>query len=169
MKQHGGAGWRRGLILQRHACRLGRGAWISSPSGTAKYLTSSTWLSRRTQREPPPPVPITSLFFALKRRRSGTVFQARCQKRSPRYQRSSKFRNLERRGLCIFKTSGPSFGESHARRAREQGGRAGVGPFSNVLCASRQFGERNPQNSTSRLCGLLELVFHIHYLFRALT
>lgn len=41
------------------------------------------------------------------------------QKVSPHCQRSRKFTSLKD-GLCIFKTSGLSFGESHAHQARDR-------------------------------------------------
>lgn len=73
------------------------------------------------------------------------------QKVSPHLPEVTEVHQPGKNRLCIFKTAGPPFGKTHAHQARDGTKKM----LSNGLCASQRFGERNPLNSLSSLCGHL--------------
>lgn len=94
------------------------------------------------------------------------------QKVSPHCQRSRKFTSLKD-GLRIFKTSGLSFGESHAHQARDRRRRRRKKKKKKhcqmvfVLPNNLENGNLRTRRAVS--ADLSEIVFHIHYLFSTLT
>lgn len=85
----------------------------------AKYLPSSTWLSRHIHSAPFP-----SLFCSAQKRRD-LARSARQGARATTKSFSSlpevtEVQQPGKNGLCIFKTSGPTFGDSRAHQARDR-------------------------------------------------
>lgn len=163
-----GAGWRHGLILWLKGMPWwGEEAWIPSPSGMAKYLPSSTWLSRHIHSAP---FPITPLFCS-KAARAGTVSQAGRQTRDKKSFSSlpevTEVQQPGKNGLCIFKTSGPTFGESHAHQARDgwikKKKKRKLCQMVFVLPNDLEKGTLRTRRAVS--ADFSELVFHIHHLF----
>ncbi len=85
----------------------------------AKYLPFSTWLSRHIHSAPFPSL----LCSAQKRRelarsvRQGAKATTKSFSSLPEV---TKVQQPGKNGFCIFKTSGPTFGESHAHQVRDR-------------------------------------------------
>lgn len=137
-------------------------AWIPSPSGMAKYLPSSTWLSRHIHSAPFPSL----LCSAQKQQelarsaRQGAKLTTKSFSSLPEV---TEVQQPGKNGLCIFKTSGPTFGESHAHQARDWREKNAVFVLPNDL----EKGTLRTRRAVS--ADFSKLVFHIHYHFSTLT
>lgn len=136
----------------------------------AKYLPSSTWLSRHIHSAPFP-----SLFCSAQKRRD-LARSARQGARATTKSFSSlpevtEVQQPGKNGLCIFKTSGPTFGDSRAHQARdrrkERKKKKKRCQMVFVLPNDSEKGTLRTRRAVS--ADFSELVFHIHYLFSTLT
>ena len=129
------------------------GGWIPSPSGMAKYLPSSTWLSRLIHSAP---FSHQSLCSAQKRRE--LAWSAR-QSAKPTTKSFSSLPEVTevhqpgRNGFCIFKTSGPPFGWGKKKRCQM------------IFMLPDDLEKGNLRTRRAVSADVSELVFHIHYLF----
>lgn len=72
-------------------------------------------------------------------------------------------------GLCIFKTSGPSFGESHAHRGRKRRGGGGKEHCQMVFVLPNDLQKETLRTRGAVSVDVSHLVFHIHYRFSTLA
>lgn len=150
---------------KRHAL-VGGGGLDHLPKWHGKYLPSTTWLSRHIHSAPFP-----SLRRSAQKRRK-LAWSAR-QGAKPTTKSFSSLREVTevqqpgKTGLCIFKTSGPTVGESRARRARHRwwwwGGATTHCQMIFVLSNDLEKGTLRTQRAVS--ADFSDSVFHIHYLF----
>lgn len=159
-----GDGWRHGLILRLRGMVLWEEeeAWIPSPSGMAKYLPSTTWLSRHIHSAPSPSL----LCSAQKRRKLAWSARQGAKPMTKSFSSLPEVTEVQlhgKTGLCIFKTSGPTFGESRAHQARHRWKKKKPCQMIFVLPNDLEKGTLRTQRVIS--ADFSELVFHIHYLF----
>lgn len=157
-----GAGWRHGLIQWlRGMPSRGEDAWISSPSGIAKYLPSSTWLSRHIHSAPFPSLLCSAQKLGELARSASQVAKRTTEKFLLTCQRSQKFTNLERIGFAFLKPLGLHLG-SHMHTERGTGEKKCC-QMVFLLPDDLEKGTLKTRQAVS--ADFSELVFHIHYLF----
>lgn len=130
----------------------------------AKYLPSSTWLSRHIHSAPFPSL----LCSAQKRRELARSARQGAKPTTKSFSSLPEVTEVQqpgKNGLCIFKTSGPTFGDSHTHRARD--GRKKRCQMVFVLPNDLEKGTLRTRRAVST--DFSELVFHIHYLFSTLA
>lgn len=130
----------------------------------AKYLPSSTWLSRHIHSAPFPSL----LCSAQKRRKLARSARQGANATTKSFSSLPEVTEVQqpgKNGLCIFKTSGPTFGESHARqlRDRQKKEKKNRCQMVFVLLSDLEKGTLRTRRAVS--ADFSESVFHIHYLF----
>ncbi len=137
----------------------------------AKYLPFSTWLSRHIHSAPFPSL----LCSAQKRRelarsvRQGAKATTKSFSSLPEV---TKVQQPGKNGFCIFKTSGPTFGESHAHQVRDRrkkGEKKKKKRCQIVFVLHNDLEKGTLRTRRAVSADFSELVFHIHYLFSTLT
>lgn len=135
----------------------------------AKYLPSSTWLSRHIHSAPFP-----SLFCSAQKRRD-LARSARQGARATTKSFSSlpevtEVQQPGKNGLCIFKTSGPTFGDFTCTPSEGQAKRGRKKKRCQMVFVLPNDSERGTLRTRRAVSAdFSELVFHIHYLFSTLT
>lgn len=151
---------------KRHAL-VGGGGLDHLPKWHGKYLPSTTWLSRHIHSAPFPSL----LCSAQKRRKlpwSARQGAKPATKSFPSLPEVTKVQQPGKTGLCIFKTSGPTFGESRAHQARHRWGgkkRKKKKRCQMIFVLSNDLEKGTLRTQRAVSADLSDLVFHIHYLF----